>query len=98
MKVELNGGDAATLSSISSTQRGQTAAAAIAGASAEPEVGEDKATLSTDSTNIQALTAKAMESSEVRQERVEALRQAVQNGTYKIEPDKIAEAMIRQSE
>lgn len=98
MKVELNGVDAATLSSVNSTQRGQAAAAAISGMQADPEVGEDKATLSADSTNIQALTAKAMESREVRQDKIEALRQAVQNGTYKIEPDKIAEAMIRQSE
>ena len=98
MKVDLNGAGASTLSSITSTQRGETAASAVSGTETEPEVGEDKATLSSDSASMQALTAKALQSAEVRQDKVEALRQAIQNGTYKLEPDKIAEAMIRQSQ
>lgn len=98
MKVDLNGTDASTLSSITSTQHGQAAASAVSGTGAEPEIGEDKATLSSDSASIEALTAKALQSTEVRQDKVEALRQAIQNGTYKLEPDKIAEAMIRQSQ
>lgn len=97
MKVDLNPVDGATLSSISSTQHGQTATAAASAIAADPEVGEDKTTLSSDSTSIQTLTTKAMESSEVRQDKIEALRQAIKSGQYKIEPDKIAEAMIRQS-
>lgn len=98
MKVDLNGIDSSTLSNVTSTQRGQTAAAATSAIQAESEIGEDKATLSSDSASVDALTAKALQSSEVRQDKIEALRQAVKNGSYKIEPDKIAEAMIRQSE
>lgn len=97
MKVDLNSMDSTTLSSVTSAQRGQNANAAASATAAEPEVGEDTATLTSDRASIKALTTKAMESSEVRQDKIEALRQAVQSGQYKIEPDKIAEAMIQQS-
>lgn len=97
MKVDLNGIDTSTLSSVTSTQRGQTANA-ISSTTGDPEISEDKATLSSDTASLKALTAKALESREVRQDKIEALRQAIKNGEYKIEPDKIAEAMIRQSE
>jgi flagellar biosynthesis anti-sigma factor FlgM len=98
MKVDLNSVDSSTLSSVTSAQRGQNANAAASATPAEPEVGEDKTTLSSDSASIKALTTKAMESSEVRQDKIEALRQAIKSGQYKIEPDKIAQAMIQQSE
>ena len=97
MKVDLNGIDTSTLSSVTSTQRGQTATA-VSSSTGDPEISEDKATLSSDTASLKALTAKALESREVRQDKIEALRQAIKNGEYKIEPDKIAEAMIRQSE
>ena len=98
MKVDLNGVDGSTLASVTSTQRGQTAAAAASAVQADSEIGEDKATLSSDAASLDALTAKALQSSEVRQDKIEAIREAIKNGSYKIEPDKIAEAMIRQSE
>lgn len=98
MKVDLNGVDGSTLSSVNSTQRGQTAAAAASAVQGESEIGEDKATLSSDAASLDALTAKALQSSEVRQDKIDAIREAIKNGSYKIEPDKIAEAMIRQSE
>ena len=97
MKIDLNGADASNLSSVTSTQRGaaESAAAAIV---ADAQIGEDQATLSSDSASISNLTAKAMQSPEVREDRIEALRQAIQNGSYQIDPKKIAEAMVRQSE
>jgi len=98
MKVDLNGPDASSLSSVTSPQQGQGATQAVSVPDADPGVGEDKATLSADAASIKALTAKALETSAVRQDKIDALRQAIQNGEYKIEPDKIAEAMIRQSE
>jgi len=98
MKVNLNGTDGSNLSGISSPQPGQAGTSAVIGAETDQQIGEDTATLSSDSASVQALTAKALESSEIRQDKVAALRQAIQNGDYKIEPGKIAEAMIQQSE
>jgi flagellar biosynthesis anti-sigma factor FlgM len=58
---------------------------------------EDKTTLSFDRANIGILTSQAMSSSDVRHDRVEALRQAISSGQYKVMPDQIAEAMLQES-
>jgi negative regulator of flagellin synthesis FlgM len=59
--------------------------------------GDDKATLSYDHANIGALTSQALASSDVRQDKIDALRQAIGNGQYKVEPDKVAESMLQES-
>lgn len=96
VKVDLNGHDVSTLTSITSPQPERSGAAALPDPDADHPMGEDKATLSGD--RVTALTAEVLGFAEVRQAKVEALRQAIQNGDYTIEPSKIAEAMIRQSE
>lgn len=58
---------------------------------------EDKTTLAFDRTNITSLVSQVMASPEVRQDKVEALRQAISNGQYKVEPDKVADAMLQAS-
>lgn len=98
MKVELNGTDGSNLSGVHSAQPGQGMAPAASNADLGPAAAEDRTTLTADAASVKALTSKAMTSSEVREEKVQALRQAVMNGDYKIEPEKIAEAMIRESE
>ena len=55
---------------------------------------EDKTSLSVDTLNISSLKAQALNSPQVRQDKVDALRQAIQNGDYKVEPDKIAQAIM----
>lgn len=95
MKVDLNGSN---LSGIISSQGSQSATPAVSHSSLTQPLGEDSATLSGDSANVQNLTTKALELSEIRQDKVEALRAAIKNGEYKIEPSKIAEAMIQQPE
>jgi len=90
MKVELN---SATLASIGTLQNNK-AEATSANASTIEGPDQDKATLST-ATSVGALTAAALASPEVRQDKVAALRSAIQDGTYRVEADKIAEAMIR---
>ena len=55
---------------------------------------EDRTTFHTDSTSVQALTSQAMNSPEVRQDKVDSLRQAVSSGTYQVDATKTAEAMI----
>jgi flagellar biosynthesis anti-sigma factor FlgM len=96
MKVDLNGLTGSVLDGIKSPQR--TPADATAAASTDPAMGEDAATLSVDGARVNSLVAKALDAPDVRQDKVEALRQAVQNGEYAIDPAQIAEAMIRQSE
>jgi negative regulator of flagellin synthesis FlgM len=55
---------------------------------------EDRATLTSDSTSVGSLVSKALESPEVRQDKVDSLRQAVESGQYKLEPDKIAASIV----
>ena len=55
---------------------------------------EDRTTFHTDNTSVQALTSQAMNSPEIRQDKVDSLRQAVSSGTYRTDAAKTAEAMI----
>ena len=96
MKVDFNNLDKSSLDTVTSTQR---SASATQPAASDPVHGadEDAATFSSTSTGVASLAAKALETSPVRADKIEALRQAVQNGTYKIDPSEIAEAILRQS-
>jgi flagellar biosynthesis anti-sigma factor FlgM len=96
MKVDLNGLTGPALNDVKSPQRTPSETTSASGA--EPTVGEDAATLSIGSASVNSLVAKALDVPAIRQDEVEALRQAVQNGEYKVDPAHIAEAMIRQSE
>ena len=58
---------------------------------------EDKTSLSSDTLSVSSLEAQAMAAPSVRQDKVEALRQAVQNGDYKLEPEKVARAILEQN-
>ncbi len=66
-------------------------------AASAPSV-EDKASLSTDALSVSALEAQAMNTPPVRQDKVEALRQSIQNGDYRVEADKIAHAILEQNQ
>jgi negative regulator of flagellin synthesis FlgM len=59
---------------------------------------EDKASLSVDSLSVSALEAQAMNAPEIRQDKIEALRQSIQNGEYKVEPEKIARAILEHNQ
>jgi flagellar biosynthesis anti-sigma factor FlgM len=96
MKVDLNGLTGSALDGIKSPQR--TPSETASAASTDPATGEDAATLSVDGARINSLVAKALDAPDVRQDKVEALRRAVQNGEYVVDPAHIAEAMIRHSE
>ncbi len=65
-------------------------------AASTPSV-EDKASLSVDTLSLSSLEAKALSAPEIRQDKVDALRQAVQNGDYKVEADKVARAILDQN-
>ncbi len=54
----------------------------------------DRTTLSSNTASVKALTTQAMQTAPVRQAKVDALKQSVQDGTYKLNPAKIAAAIL----
>lgn len=63
-------------------------------AASEVDGSGDHATLTAGSGSIGSLVSQALTSPEIRQEKVQALQQQVSSGQYKLDPEKIAEAMI----
>ena len=55
--------------------------------------GQDQAQLSVDNETIQQLQTNLSQVPEVRQERVNALRQAVSNGSYQVSDQQLSDAM-----
>jgi len=58
---------------------------------------EDTTSLSADTQSLSSLQTQAMATPAIRQDKVEALRQAIQQGEYKLEPDQIAHAILNQN-
>jgi negative regulator of flagellin synthesis FlgM len=63
---------------------------------ANPEAAnpQDETSFSSASMSIASLAAQALQTPEIRQDRVASLKAAISNGTYAIEPGKIADAML----
>jgi flagellar biosynthesis anti-sigma factor FlgM len=59
---------------------------------------DDTATLHLDRDGVGTLAAQAMATSETRAEKIEALRQAVANGDYKVDPQNVAEAILNSAQ
>jgi negative regulator of flagellin synthesis FlgM len=59
---------------------------------------DDRVTLGSRDTRVPSLTAQAMETPEIRQDKVEQIRQAINNGSYSLDPHAIADAMIKNGE
>ena len=55
---------------------------------------QDWTSFHSDSSSVQSLTSQALNSPEVRQGTVDALRQTVNSGQYQLDPAKIAAAII----
>jgi negative regulator of flagellin synthesis FlgM len=55
---------------------------------------EDRATLTSTQQSVSALVSKAMSSPEIRQDKVDHFKQAIESGQYKLDPEKIASSMI----
>ena len=91
MQVNLNG---ATPDPILSQGKSETTAPAP-GVSLEQR--DDKATLSSGQDQTATLVSQTMATPEIRLDKIDALRQAINSGEYKIEPDKIADAMLNDS-
>jgi len=57
----------------------------------------DGATFSADPSGVSSLEAQVLATPEIRADRVAALRDAVRNGSYQVDPSKIADAILRES-
>jgi flagellar biosynthesis anti-sigma factor FlgM len=55
---------------------------------------EDRTTLTSDSASVQSMVSTAMQSPDVRQDKVASLRQAVNSGTYQLDPQQIASSIL----
>jgi flagellar biosynthesis anti-sigma factor FlgM len=79
----------------SSSVGGQPSATeAQGGGSLGGVLGEDQAELSGTHVQVQALTAQALQFPEIRQQKVNALRQVVEDGSYQPSSGQIADAMF----
>jgi len=92
MRIDLNPSSMPELER-SSNSAGATKVAGGATPHATPGTG-DVAQLATGSEGVGSLRVQLDKVPDIRQERVAALRQAVTNGTFKISPERIAEAML----
>lgn len=92
MQVNLNG---ATPDPILSQKKNEATESA---SEVRHEQANDKATLSLGQDKTGTLVSEAMTAPEIRLQKVEALRQAISSGEYKIEPDKIAAAILQESD
>jgi flagellar biosynthesis anti-sigma factor FlgM len=92
MRIDLNPGP----QPLPETDRGSAQNSRTAGSSTASSglAGEDQAELSGAHAQVQVLVAQASQLPEVREERVQALRQAVQSGHYQSSPEKVAGAMF----
>jgi len=89
MKIELNSPAASQLSpNRAAKQDSNSGVASTEGAT------EDRTTLHSGSASLQALTTQALNSPEVRQDKVDTFSQSVKSGEYQIDPTKIAAAIL----
>lgn len=90
MRIDSNHGAQPAVESSRSTQT----SAAAGNSSAGSVLGEDQAQLSGAHVQVEALAAQAGQLPEVREERVHALRQAIQGGQYQPGAEAVAGAML----
>lgn len=88
MRIDLN---SISLNNIEREEKSKKAA----GKQSDAANIEDKTSLSSDALSISSLEAQVHATPEVRHDKVEALRQQVQNGQYKVDADQIAKAILK---
>ena len=90
MRIGLNQTEPQSLSA-------EQAAKSSTAASNQPESvsASDKSAASQDRVTLSALATQALAMPEVRQAQVDDLRQSINNGQYKLDPNEIADAVLR---
>jgi flagellar biosynthesis anti-sigma factor FlgM len=92
MKIELNNSLASLLppeNSVKKVSTSDTAATQSATGATQ-----DRTTFHSDSLSVQSLTSQALNSPEIRQDKVDTLSQSVNSGTYPLDSKEIAGAII----
>jgi negative regulator of flagellin synthesis FlgM len=97
MRIDPFSSAASQLSSDLSPQQVGTEAGAASSAKSRGISDEDRTTLTSDTTSLASLVSTALSSPELRQGRVDNLRQAISNGEYKVDPSSVAGAMVGES-
>ncbi len=78
---------------IQSPTESVAAKAPTGGQARTQSVAQDRTSFSSDSTSVQALVSQALKSPEVRQDRVDALRDSVRGDEYQIDSNRLAAAI-----
>jgi flagellar biosynthesis anti-sigma factor FlgM len=90
MRIDLHNTVADLLSPNASSKKvSEDASSSIASSDAGAH-----ATLSSDATSVSSLTSQALKTPEVRQDKVDSLKQAVSSGQYQLDPSKIAGSIL----
>jgi len=90
MRIDLTNTAASQIANEPGTQQVNGKNAAVSQAVAS----EDRATLTSDKASVSALVSAALNSPEIRQDKVASLQQAIASGQYELDPAKIAASMI----
>jgi flagellar biosynthesis anti-sigma factor FlgM len=93
MRIDLNHGPQ-SLSESNPSSSSNSAAGNSSVRTGGDLLGEDQTQLSGAHTQVAALAAQASQLPEVRQEKVQALRLAIQGGLYSTVPEQVAGAML----
>ena len=94
MRIDPFSSAASQLSSELSSQQMGAQAGAKSSSVSQGVSEDDRTTLSSDTTSVSSLVSTALSSPEVRQGRVDNLRQAISNGEYQVNPASVAAAMV----
>jgi flagellar biosynthesis anti-sigma factor FlgM len=97
MRIDPFSSAASQLSSDLSSQQVGSQASTQSSARSQGVPEDDRATLTSDTTSLASLVSTALSSPEVRQGRVDNLRQAISNGEYQVDPASVAAAMVGES-
>jgi flagellar biosynthesis anti-sigma factor FlgM len=89
MKIDLNNSLASLLPPEKGVKQVSTSDTA-----ATQSATQDRTTFYSDSLSVQSLTSQALNTPKVRQDKVDALSQSVNSGTYELDATKIADAII----
>jgi len=90
--------DSNNAANILPTDWSNTSSTSKAASSEYAGLTEDRTTFSSTGTQIQSLTAEAMNTPPVRQDKVDALKQSVASGEYQLDPSSIASAIAASGE
>ncbi len=91
MKIEGSNGSAALTAAAGSSSAARNTRDNVQQGSSKAQ---DNVTLSNTSAQMQALSAKISEASEVDMAKVQAVKQAIESGTFKVAPEAIADKLI----